>query len=691
MEPVNNKQIILQLVVLLAAAMLLARLYAMQIVDTTYKTLAKDNVVREITIYPSRGLIFDRKGNLIVNNLAVYDLMVIPRQVENLDTTKFCALLSITQEEFNRNAERMKNAAGYTIYKPQVFIKQVPAHIYDRMQEYLYQFQGFYTQIRTVRQYNCNNAAHILGYIGEVNQKQIDTSNFYRMGDYVGISGVEKSYEEELRGERGIRYVIVDVHNREVGRYKDGEEDIEASAGQDLRLTIDMELQAFAESIMQNKRGSIVAIEPETGEILALVTAPSYNPNLLTGPNRAAGMRMLLADSLKPMFNRALMAYYPPGSTFKPLMGLVAMQETGIGANYYYGCNGAYRLGRRTVGCHYHASCFNIQAAIQHSCNAYFCHLFKLFVENYKFNNVSQGLYKWKEYLMEFGLGRTDYLDLPALTGFVPDGNKYDKMYGKNRWKAVSIISLGIGQGELGVTPLQMAHSTAVIANKGTFVYPHVVRPNPQNPNSKYNKKHKVSINPKHFNAIIEGMEQVVLYGTGKSAYMPGLNICGKTGTAQNPHGEDHSLFIAFAPKDNPKIAVAVMVENGGQGKKYAAPIASLVIEKYLNDSIAPYRKYLLERMTNANLLSQRPKTISYASNGEDDDDDNIMTTILMPYTTPTTPTLTVPEPLSTKTTEQISVQPGNTPSAPLPIQIKTPSPPPALKPQPINPPPDNN
>lgn len=667
--------------VILTAALLLARLYSMQVMDATYTTMAKDNVVREVTIYPSRGLIYDRKGRLIVNNLAVYDLMVIPRQVQDLDTVKFCGLLNITREEFDKNVQRMKTAAGYSTFRPQVFLKQVPAEVYDRMQEYLYQFSGFYTQIRTVRQYGSNNGAHVLGYIGEVNQKQIDTSNFYRMGDYVGISGVEKSYEEQLRGERGTRYVIVDVHNREVGSYKDGEEDIEAIAGQNLHLTIDMDLQAYAEEIMQNKRGSIVAIEPQTGEILALVSAPAYNPNLLTGRMRATGMRMLLADTLKPMFNRALMAYYPPGSTFKPIMALLALQETGIQANYYFGCSGAYRLGRRTVGCHYHAPCFNVQAAIQHSCNAYFCHLFKLFVENYKFNNVSEGLTKWNEYLHEFGLGSSEYLDLPALSGYVPLPERYDRMYGKNRWKAVSIISLGIGQGELGVTPLQLAHSTAVIANKGKYIYPHVVKSNAKDPNNPYNKQHSVSINPKHFPPIIDGMEQVVLYGTGRNAYVSGLNICGKTGTAENPHGEDHSLFIAFAPKNNPKIAVAVMVENGGHGSKYAAPIASLIIEKYLNDSIAPYRKYVEEKMLKADLL--RPKARYIGPVAEEEIEDDFISTIFSTYTPAP---LSVPEPLSTISNDQVSVV-GDNAGNPNPTQIKTEvkiNPPPAIKMQPI-------
>ncbi|QQS29753.1 MAG: penicillin-binding protein 2 [Sphingobacteriales bacterium] len=677
MEPVNKKRVIFQLVIVTTAVLLLARLYSMQVLDSAYTTMAKDNVVREVTIYPSRGLIFDRQGRLIVNNLAVYDLMMIPRQVQELDTVKFCRLLNITPEEFDKNVLRMKAAAGYSPYRPQVFLKQVPSEVYDRMQEYLYQFSGFYTQIRTVRQYGSNNGAHVLGYIGEVNQKQIDTSNFYRMGDYVGISGVEKSYEEQLRGERGTKYVIVDVHNREVGSYKDGEEDVEAIAGQNLHLTIDMDLQAYAENIMQNKRGSIVAIEPQTGEILTLVSAPAYNPNLLTGRMRAQGMRMLLGDTLKPMFNRALMAYYPPGSTFKPLMALLALQETGIQPNYYYGCSGAYRLGRRTVGCHYHSSCFNVQTAIQHSCNAYFCHLFKLFVENYKFSNVSEGLTKWNEYLSEFGLGRNEYLDLPSLSGYVPLPDKYDRMYGKNRWKAVSIISLGIGQGELGVTPLQLAHSTAVIANKGKFIYPHVVKANTKDPNHPYNKEHHVSINPKYFPPIIDGMEQVVLYGTGRNAYVAGLDICGKTGTAENPHGEDHSLFIAFAPKNNPKIAVAVMVENGGNGSKYAAPIASLIIEKYLNDSISPYRKYVEEKMIKADLLRPRPRFIGPVVEEEADDE---FTTIL--FNSISQPPLSVPEPLNAKSDNSVPLVSENT-GNPNPNQINTEVkiiPPPAIK-----------
>jgi len=612
MEAVSVRKHIIQLIFIVTAVILLVRLFFIQVLDDTYEAKAKQNSVREVTIYPARGLIFDRFDKLVVNNEAVYDLVVIPKKARNnnIDTLKLCELLDITQVEFDKRVQAIKRSKGYSNYKPQVLFKQIPYDIYAKLQEYLYQFPGFYPQVRTVRHYPHRSAAHILGYIGEVNRRQIDTSDYYKLGDYTGISGIEFTYEKWLRGQRGKKYVVVDVLNREIDSY-DGGDIAEAEAGERVTLSLDIELQNLAEQLMANKKGSVVAIEPSSGEILTMVSSPTYNPNMLVGRARGIGMKMLQADTLKPLFNRALMAHYPPGSTFKPMMALLALQEGVIHPNFYVGCSGGYRLGRLTVGCHYHSSCGTVASAVQHSCNAYFCHIFKLFIEANQFENVAEGLSQWDKYLYQFGLGRRLPLDLPhSQKGFAPDTSLYNRMYGKNRWRASTIISLGIGQGELGVTPLQLANSTAAIANKGFFYYPHVVRPHKSDTGSIYLKRQKIDIEQRHFEVVVDGMEKVVLAGTATIAAVEGLDICGKTGTAENPHGADHSLFIAFAPKNNPKIALAVVVENAGFGSRYGAPIASLLIEKYLNREISEKRKWLETKMLEADLLNP-PKIVA--------------------------------------------------------------------------------
>ncbi|MBL7788068.1 MAG: penicillin-binding protein 2 [Chitinophagales bacterium] len=584
MENINIRQIVVQGIFVVIGLLLLIRLFFMQVMDTSYVAMARNNAVREISSYPSRGLIYDRNDTLLVNNEPVYDLMIIPNQIQPFDTLKLCNLLGVTIADFYENYDHLPTLKGYSPYKPQTLFKQIPAETYARVQEYLYQFPGFYPQIRTVRIYHTGVAGHILGYIGEANQQQIDTSSYYRMGDYVGISGIERYYEKALRGERGVKYMMIDVHGTEVGKFADSQYDREAIAGQNLQLTLDMELQAYCEQIMANKKGSIVAIEPTTGEILAMVSSPYYDPRLLTGPLRGKAMAELSQDPLKPLFNRALSAYYPPGSIFKPIMALIALQEGVSTPNTYFPCYGAYKLGLLRVKCHHHAQCYSVQTALEHSCNAYFCHLFKICVEQNKYDNLEAGLRDWKRYLSTFNLGIPMITDVPGPSrGYIPGPERYDRMYGKKYWKANSIISLGIGQGEMGMTPLQMAHSMAIIANRGKFYYPHVTKPLVGDKDNPYIVQHKVPIEERHFLPVIEGMRRVVTTGTARLKGVGGLDICGKTGTAQNPHGKDHSLFAAFAPMNNPKIAVAVIIENAGWGYKIAAPIASLVINKYLN------------------------------------------------------------------------------------------------------------
>jgi len=577
----------------------LARLFYIQVIEDSYKLSANNNVLRSIIEYPARGLVYDRNGKLLVFNEAVYDLMVVPKQVKELDTLEFCRIIGITQEEFDKKIDKAKK---FSRVKPSLFEKQLSAENYAVLQEKLFKYKGFFVQPRTLRKYPEKIAAHTLGYIGEADDKVIAKNPYYRSGDYIGISGLEQSYEEELRGKRGVRVVMVDVHNREKGSFSDGEYDSIAVAGKNLITTLDLELQKLGELLMQNKMGSVVAIEPATGEILALVTKPDYDPNLLVGRIRSTNYSHMLKDPLKPLFNRAMQAYYPPGSTFKMVNALIAQQEGIIGSATVF--PHAFVVGSKSVKCHPHPGGLDLTGAVQYSCNPYFCHVFRVFVDNKKFVTSENGYRIWRDYVLSFGVGRKIGVDLPhELRGMVPSVDYYDRYYGKKRWKASTIFSLGIGQGELGITPLQMANIMCIIANKGFYYTPHIVKKIGSEVNKTRNlaEKHFTKVNPEHFNVIQDGMQRVVEAGTARIARFGDMVICGKTGTAQNPHGKDHSLFVAFAPRQNPKIAIAVMVENSGYGATWAAPIASLMMEQYLNDSIS--RPELYTRMINGSLI----------------------------------------------------------------------------------------
>jgi len=583
----------------------LAQLFYLQVIDDSFKALAANNVIRKITTYPTRGLVYDTNEKLIVSNEPVYDLMVTPRLVKEIDTLKFCKLLNIEVEEFNRNFNKAKK---YSRYKPSIFLKQISKEVYAQFQEYLFQFPGFYSQVRTLRKYPYQGASHSLGYIGEVGKKQIEQENsYYRLGDYIGKTGIENIYEERLRGEKGYRYVMVDVHNREQGTFDEGNRDTPAQSGEDLQLSLDIDLQNYGEALMLNKIGSIVAIEPKTGEILSMVSSPGYDPNLLNGRERGNNYSVLSNDTLKPLFNRAIMANYIPGSTFKPVIALIALQENAIYYYKYFECGGSYRLYNLTLRCsHAHKSCYNVAEAIEQSCNPYFWQTFRALMEN---NGISSedALLNFNSYLNEMGFGRRLSIDIPNETkGIIPSIEQYDKWYGKGRWSAPTIISLGIGQGEMGVTPLQLANFMATTANRGFYYSPHIVVPNPSDTAryKLYKEKNEVSIDPEHFAHIITGLDQTVREGTAKIANVKGLDIVGKTGTADNPHGKPHSIFAAFAPMDDPKIAIAVVVENAGFGSTYAAPIASLMIEKYLTDSIRVNRKWIEDKMLNLDLIN---------------------------------------------------------------------------------------
>ncbi|MFM7176621.1 MAG: penicillin-binding protein 2 [Bacteroidota bacterium] len=583
----------------------LCRLFYIQVIEDRYKLSANNNVLRTITDYPARGLVYDRKGKLLVFNEAVYDVMVTPRQVKEIDTLEFCRLLGIPAEDFEK---KMAKAKKYSKVKASIFEKQIPAATYAVLQERMYKFKGFFVQSRTLRRYPEQVSAHSLGYIGEADDKLIQGNPYYKQGDYVGIAGIEKSYEEELRGQRGVRVVMVDVHNREKGSFAEGQYDTVPVSGHNLEVTLDLELQLLGEKLLQNKIGSIVAIEPTTGEILALVTKPSYDPNLMVGRARSSNYAKMLKDPTKPMFNRATQAYYPPGSTFKLVNALIALQEDIITPGSTF--NHSFVVGSKSVKCHPHPP-VALEGAIQYSCNPYFCHAFRAFVDSKKFGNSEAGYRKWREHVLAFGIGRKVGVDLPSeLKGLVPAVELYDKYYGKGRWRASTIYSLGIGQGELGVTPLQMANILCAIANKGYYYIPHIVRKigDKHNKTRNLGQKQMTMVEPRHFEIVHEGMQQVVENGTARIAKFGDFAICGKTGTAQNPHGKDHSLFVAFAPRENPKIAIAVMVENAGWGGEWAAPMGSLMMEKYLTDSIS--RPELYDRMVNSNLIPG-PKPVS--------------------------------------------------------------------------------
>lgn len=603
-----GKRNVLIAIFLSLAVIYIIRLAFLQLFDESYLRSAQQNVLQEQTIYPARGLIYDRNGDLLVYNDAIYDLMVTPDQVRDLDTLDFCKVLGITKEGFIQRFEKMKRSKGYAPYREQVFEKQLSIQTYAAFQEKMFDFLGFTTIVRTDRRYKYSDAAHVMGYIGEVTDRDIEKSGaYYRLGDFIGISGVERTYEEVLRGQKGVRYILVDSKNRTQGRYKDGSFDTAAVAGENIELSIDHLLQQLGEQLLNNKIGSIVAIEPTTGEILALVASPTYDPNLFVGRERGNNYMKLLRDPSKPLFNRPLAAPYPPGSIFKVLMALTGQQERVLTPNTAYGCHHGYMF----VGCHPHSSPVQLRGAIAVSCNAYFCQVYRSVVNNPRYPKAELAYKNFHKHMASFGLGKKLGVDLYGEGGgLLPTSEYYDKIYGRYRWQATTTLSLGIGQGELGITPLQMANATAAVANRGYYITPHIVKTidGKPNPNPEYQNKHWTTIDTAYFPVVIDGMEDVVLGGTARIAQIPGIAICGKTGTAQNPHGKDHSVFFAFAPKHNPKIAIAVIVENAGFGATWAAPIASLMMEQYLTGK-HDTRKALLERMLKGNLVHKNDTT----------------------------------------------------------------------------------
>ncbi len=600
MNTYSRRPVLLVLFIAMGFIFLL-RLFYIQVIDDQWKAQAASMSERRIIQYPARGVIYDRNGQELVTNMPVYDLMVVPKDLKSLDTTLFCSLVGITKDNF---IERIKTARKYSMRKPSLFEKQIPAADYGRIAEQLYQFPGFFGQSRTLRTYPRKVAAHVLGYIGEVSPGMLEKNNYYQKGDYIGYNGIEKHYEEVLRGTRGVNYVVVDVHNNTQGSYKDGRYDTLPSSGENIFLSLDADLQEYAEKLLTGKRGAVVAIEPESGEILALANNPNYDPNLLIGRVRSKNYAKLLNDTLKPLFNRASMSRYPPGSTFKLVNALISLQEGIVTPSTSFSCRQGYYYAGGKVGCHDHSSPVSLNYSITTSCNAYYCNVFKNLID--LDGNAEDNYQKWRNYLSSFGFGKPLGIDLPSEnSGFIPKTDYYDRYYGRNRWKGLTIISLAIGQGEIGISPVQMANMCATIANRGHYYTPHFIKGFASNRDSipaEFKKLNDVPIDSSYWELVVDGMENVVLQGTGRRAkFSKDISVCGKTGTAQNPHGKDHSIFIAFAPKDNPKIALAVYVENVGFGSTWAAPIASLMIEKYLTGQIT--RPQEEERMIKADLL----------------------------------------------------------------------------------------
>lgn len=596
----------LPIVIIITSLTLLIRLFYLQvIVPSVSEDIGNDVAIEKMYDYPQRGNIYDRKGKLLVSNQLAYDVMIIPREVKPLDTLEFCELLSIDKQEF---IQRFEKAKKYSTIKPSVFVNQLSKEEYAPLQEKLRKYEGFYVQKRSLRHYTTHSGGNILGYISEVNDWELKNNPYYLAGELIGRQGVERQYEDFLRGKKGVRYFQKDKHNRVIGSYKEGIFDTLPVAGQTLQLTIDETLQEYGERLMQNKRGGIVAIEPKTGEILALISAPSYDPNLLVGRKRSENYNKLYQDSLaKPLYDRALLAEYPPGSTFKTLTALIGLQEEVFTPETIVPCSGGYHYGSRTMKCHAHSAPFDMLHGIATSCNAYFAHEYRKVVEKYP--TAAQGLDAWSNHLKSFGLGQFLGSDFPTgRKGYIPDSNFYNRQYGEKRWGATYNISNGIGQGEILVTPLQLANVVAAIANRGYFYTPHIVKKinGKKTPFTEFTQPKQTTIDSKHFDTIIKGMNMAYTSGTARGTQIDSISVAAKTGTAENYirlNGKrmqltDHSIFAAFAPLEDPKIAIVVFVENGYFGARIAGPITSLMIEHYLKGKItrSDLEKRILEK-----------------------------------------------------------------------------------------------
>ncbi len=584
----SNRKFVIGGIVVLIIMVYVARLFMLQLMSDDYKKNADSNAFRKEIQFPSRGLILDRNGKLLVYNEASYNIMVVMNDQRGIDTLDFCRTMGITRDFYIQRMAEIKKKSSYSRYTPQQFMTQIPSEEFSVFREKLFRFKGFSVEKRAVRHYTTGLGAHLLGDVGEVNDADIEEDDYYKSGDYIGKLGVERSYEKQLRGEKGMRIMLRDVHGRTKGHYKDGEYDQEPVPGKDVTLSIDIELQELAERLLQGKLGAIVAIEPATGEILCLASSPTYDPRQTVGRNRGKNHRLLSRDPMKPLLNRAIMGTYPPGSTFKISQALIGLQEGSIDPNIAFPCHLGFNYRGLHLGCHTHAAPINLVPAIGTSCNAYFCwNLYRMFGNRPKYGSVQEAMTVWKDYMVDMGFGYKLGIDLPGeRRGMIPNADYYDKHYRKS-WNALTVISISIGQGEVTATPLQIANLAATVANRGHYYIPHVVHSIQDSQiDSTYLVPHHTRVDKRWYEYAVEGMRRAVTGGTCRGANIPGYEVCGKTGTAQN-RGVDHSAFMGFAPMDNPRIAVAVYVENGGFGNVYGVPIGALIMEKYLNGHLS--------------------------------------------------------------------------------------------------------
>ncbi len=623
----QNRGGIIQIIIGTIFFLIVAQLVSLQVVSNKYKLAADNNAIFRKIIYPDRGIIYDRKKRALLENTISYDLVVIPNEAKGVDTAALCAILQIDKAEYSKRIVEaiIKN----TRVKAGVFEPFLTPELYAQLNENLYRFPGFSLSERSIRSYPYNTAAHVLGYVAEVdvNFLKKHESEGYEMGDYAGMTGLEKNYETVLMGQRGVKRFLRDNKGKIQGPYEKGEFDTVAIAGKNLYTSVDVQVQQLAEKLLQNKIGSAVAINPKTGGVIAMASSPGYNPNLLTGSQRRKTIGRLLLDTARPIYNRAIKGQYPPGSTFKPLGALIALDEGLITPNFGYNCFGSYGACGDPRKCEHHNAghAANLQLALAYSCNSYFLQVFRMAIDNPKYASAKGGYVKWKEYMNAFGFGRKLGVDLPSENkANIPDTAQYNKDFGNPRyWNSCYMLTLGIGQDRMTATPLQLANSMAFIANDGYYYTPHFVDSIESETQEEaaqlapFRKKQKVTKIPKeYFDVIKEGMHDVTVYGTAAFIKVPGHEYCAKTGTAQNPHGKNHSLFVCFAPKDNPKIAVAVIVENAGYGSTWAGPIGGLLMEQYLNDTLTTESQLKADNLAQVDLMPQAIKNW-YAQNNK--------------------------------------------------------------------------
>ncbi len=586
----ENRKFVVVGIVLAIIVVFIGRLFSLQVLEDKYKEHADSNAFLNKTVYPSRGVMYDRTGKLLVSNQPAYDVMVCMRSVKDLDTLAFCQSLGITKEFFDKRMADVKNRRlnpGYSSYTDQLFLSQLTAEDFAMFQEQLYKFSGFSIQRRTIRQYNYPVAGHLFGDLGEVSKKDIAKDGYYVQGDFIGKQGIESYYEKQLRGEKGKEVLLRDAYGRVKGAYMDGHMDVAPIPGKNLTLSLDIELQALAERLLQNKIGSVVAIEPSTGEVLCMASSPTFDPQMLVGRKRGENHRLLSQDKQKPLLNRAIMGTYPPGSTFKTSQALTYLQEGIITPETQFPCALGFKHKGLRVGCHAHSSPISLVPSLATSCNSYYCWGLYRMIGADKYGSSQAALTCWKDHMVAMGFGYRLGIDLPGeARGFIPNEGTYNKVYGKS-WNGLTIISISIGQGEVTLTPLQIANLGATIANRGYYIPPHIVKQVQDEPlDSLYTTPKYTMVEKRHYETIVQGMREAVLNGTCVGANLPDIEVCGKTGTAQN-RGKDHSAFMGFAPMDNPKIAVAVYVENGGYGAVYGVPIGALIMEKYLTGTLS--------------------------------------------------------------------------------------------------------